>query len=107
MRLPLAVAFMLALAGCAGLPPGQKAWYALTEESFAPIRAGATQQEVEKLVGAPPLVSRYAGPQQEVWTYYHLIGARRYITDVVFGPDGRVREMGQYPDPAFTDAISQ
>lgn len=92
---------LLALGGCVAPPAGLKPWYTLAEESFAPIKVGWTKAEVEKLVGPPPLVSRYAGPQQEVWTYYHLGGTRRYITDVVFGPDERVTLMGQYLDPAF------
>jgi hypothetical protein len=95
------LASILALAGCADLPAGMKPWYTLSDESFAPIKAGATKGDVERLVGVPALVSRYAGPQEEVWTYYHLAGARRYVTDVIFAPDGRVKQLGQYPDPAF------
>jgi hypothetical protein len=99
------LASMLAVSACAELPAGMKPWYALSDESFSPIKAGAAKSEVEKLVGTPPLVSKYAGPQQEVWTYKHLAGARMYVTDVVFGPDGRVQQMAQYPDPAYTNNV--
>lgn len=99
------LASTLALAGCADLPAGMKPWYTLSDESFSPIKAGAPKSDVEKLVGTPMLVSKYAGPQEEVWTYKHLAGARMYLTDVVFGPDGRVKLMAQYPDPAYTNNI--
>jgi hypothetical protein len=88
------------LGGCVAPPAGMKPWYTLTTESFAPVKAGMAKGEVEKLVGAPPLVSRYTGLRTEVWTYQHLEGARMYLTDVTFGPDGRVQLMAQYPDPA-------
>jgi hypothetical protein len=91
---------LLLLGACAAPPAGLKPWYELSEESFAPITAGMAKAEVEKLVGPPPLVSRYAGLQTEVWTYRHLAGARMYLTDVTFGPEGRVQLMAQYPDPA-------
>jgi outer membrane protein assembly factor BamE (lipoprotein component of BamABCDE complex) len=103
MKGPAVLAIALALAGCAAPPAGMKPWYTLSIESFAPIKAGATKADAEKLVGTPMLVSKYAGPQQEVWTYQHLGGTQFYLTDVVFGPDGRVAQMAQYPDRAFID----
>ncbi len=91
---------LLVVAGCAATPAGMKPWYTLTEESFSPIKAGMQRAEVENVVGPPPQVSRYSGLQTEVWTYQHLAGARMYLTDVTFGPDGRVQLLAQYPDPA-------
>ncbi len=100
------IACALAIAGCTTPSPGAKPWYTLSDESFSPIKTGAAKSDVERLVGAPMLISKYAGPQEEVWTYQHLAGARMYVTDVVFGSDGRVKQMGQYPDPAYTNNVS-
>lgn len=104
--LALPVAWLLLAAGCVPPPAGLEPWYTLTEESFAPIKAGAAKAEVAKLVGPPPLVSRYAGPQTEVWTYQLLAGTRMYLADVTFGPDGRVQSVARYPDPAHYSPMS-
>ena len=62
---------LLALAGCAGME-GIKPFWALSPADFQPIKAGMTQDEVEKRVGKPVWRMSFPAKAEEVWSYDYL-----------------------------------
>ena len=70
-RLVTLFSILLAFAGCAGME-GIKPFWALSEADFQPIKAGMTQDEVEKRVGKPLWRMSFPAKAEEVWSYDYL-----------------------------------
>jgi len=88
------------LAACA-IDPAVKPWWTLNEESFVPVKAGTTKDEVRRLLGKSTVESTFPRLKEEVWDYRHLYGPTMvYITEIHFDDKGVVKYYTQYPDPA-------
>ena len=87
----------VALAGCASHQQG-KAYWSLSEESFAPITSSTTKDDVERLMGKPLLASTFPRQGEEVWDYRYLDGVRVYVAEVHFDLQGRTKYYTTYPD---------
>lgn len=71
VRLVTLFSILLSFAGCAGME-GIKPFWALNPADFQPIKAGMTQDEVEKRVGKPVWRMSFPAKAEEVWSYNYL-----------------------------------
>jgi hypothetical protein len=63
----------------------------LTQEYFAKIRPGLTQDEVRRLIGKPGETMTFARKKEEVWTWrYEPATGERWHFNVHFDLDGKV-----------------
>jgi hypothetical protein len=62
---------LLAFAGCGGME-GIRPFWALSTADFQPIKAGMTQDEVEKRVGKPLWRMSFPAKAEEAWSYDYL-----------------------------------
>ena len=89
------------LAACA-MDSAVKPWWALTDESFIPIKPGISKADVQNLLGKPILTTNFPRLNEEVWDYRSLHGTTFiYITEVHFDGQGVVKYFTQHPDPAY------
>ena len=66
-----ALAIVLALSGCTVMA-GVRPFWTLSEADFKEIKAGMTQDEVEKRVGKPLWRMAFPARAEETWSYDYL-----------------------------------
>lgn len=88
MKLTLA-AIAVALAGCASAPDGRQ--YDRTDDRFARVQLGMTQDETLALVGRPDQTMPFPLSGQMAWSYVYQDGFGYMVEhSITFGSDGRV-----------------
>jgi SmpA / OmlA family len=72
----------------------------LTDESFAKVQAGQSQDDVRKLLGKPTEVVEFKLKNEVVWSWRFSPGAgRSEIFNVHYSPDGKVKTTSKSVDP--------
>ena len=98
MKIHVAVLAAALVAGCATHQQG-RAWYTLSEQSFAGIKPGTTSKaDVQRDLGDPALAMTFARQGEEVWDYRFLNGTRYYVAELHFDTQGVAKYVAMYPD---------
>jgi SmpA / OmlA family len=72
----------------------------LTDESFAKIQAGQTQDDVRRALGKPSEQIEFKLKNEVVWSWKFSPGpGRSEIFNVHFSPDGKVKNTSKSVDP--------
>lgn len=92
-----ALAAAALLSACAWQEGVRPKW-TLHDTDFAAIKKGASEAEVEGLVGKPILTMVFDRLEERVWDYRYMYGVQTYIAEVHFDMDGQTKYLEHYPD---------
>jgi outer membrane protein assembly factor BamE (lipoprotein component of BamABCDE complex) len=71
----------------------------LTEDNFARIQPGMTQQQVRQQLGRPAKMQHFDLKNEEVWDWRYRPQQESRLFSVTFGADGRVLRSASADDP--------
>lgn len=100
--LPLAVAAIL---GACAWQEGIRPKWTLHDTDFAAIEPGASEADVEHLLGKPILATSFERLEERVWDYRYMYGVQTYVAEVHFDMRGHVKHIEYYPDRCPLRAI--
>ena len=104
-RLVTLFSILLSLAGCAGME-GVRPFWALSEADFQPIKAGATQAEVEKQVGKPYWKMTFPAKGEEVWSYNYLAHQTHMRAVMTFDDRGVLKSIRLEYDQDYYSVVA-
>ena len=93
----LLLAVAAALSACAW-QEGVRPKGTLHDTDFAAIKQGASEAEVESLVGKPILTTEFKRLDEIVWDYRYMYGVDTYVAEIYFDMQGHVKRLEHYPD---------
>jgi outer membrane protein assembly factor BamE (lipoprotein component of BamABCDE complex) len=97
----LAAAALSACAWQEGVRPKQT----LRDTDFAAIKVGASEAEVDSLLGKPILTTEFKRLDEMVWDYRYMYGVDTYVAEIHFDLQGQVKRLEYYPDRCPLRAI--